>query len=323
MKIPKLFIVFLYTSVIWLVFASVTLASPITFTFTGTGSGTVNAVPFTNAVYTVTLKGDTAAITFHPNDYSMVATTMTMAIAGFATATVTEFVSIFDNQQTSLLGISRNVLGDMFDIKNTAFATYALATPLGPINLLPGLGNLNFKNLQTNLGPITVSDLSSITFQSVFGSPPVTWSGNVSIPFQITSVSVDSSGNAKFHKSSSSLTGTMELYISDTGPQRSTEGCYVKLEGTDGSKICVDQITNISTDVQKSKSDQGLLVGTGTMTTMVGGVLSPGIAYLDVKETFKKDNSGGVITISLNGKIAGGTDDVIVLTGNVKSTLTK
>ncbi len=146
---------------------------------------------------------------------------------------------------------------------------------------------------------------------------------SVQIPFQVTSLPEGSSGNVKFQKSSSSFTGTMEMYISDMGPQRSIEGCYAKLAGVDGSKICITQIANISSDVQKSKTDQLLLTGTGTMSIAFGDTLHSGIAYLDVKGTLKKDSSGKANAISLSGKIGGGVDEVFVLTGNVKTILTK
>jgi hypothetical protein len=180
-----------------------------------------------------------------------------------------------------------------------------------------------FKNLASNLGPITLSSSSLVTFEAVLGNPPTTWTGNVTIPFHITSISQDASGNRKFQKSNHSFTGTMEMYISDNGPERSKEGCYAKLLGTDGSKICIDQITLISTDVLKGKNEKFLLTGTGTMTMMILGIPPAGIAYLDSKGTLKGDSSGEISAISLSGKIGGGTDEVFVLTGNIKITLTK
>jgi hypothetical protein len=325
MRIVKLLCLSLVAFVTSLALAGMTFAAPITYIFTGTASGTVGSVPFTDAAYTITVQGDTAAITYiaSATEYDMLATTVTMTIAGVGTATVTDSVSIFASKvgTEGRLGISHN--GPMLILSDAVFITYALAAPLGPIG--PFITTLydRFKNLQSNLGPITMSSTSWVTFQAVLGGPPVIWTGDVSIPFQITSLSVNSSSDTKFQKSSSSFTGTVEMYISDAGPQRSTEGCYVKLKSDDGSEICIDQIANISTDVQKSKSEQGLLVGMGTMTMMFGGIPSSGIAYLDVKETLKKDASGKLNSISLNGKMSGGTNDVFVLTGNVKSTLTK
>jgi len=309
--------------VIGFVLAGTTFAAQITFTFTGTGTGTVGGVPFTDAAYTITLVGDTTAITSSLNVYHLVGTTATMAIAGIGTATITQPVEVYDNPNVHALGFALEGGYTQLGFENSAFDTYALAASLGPISGL-GPSSINqFTNLASNLGPITLSSSSSVTFEAVLGNPPTTWTGNVTIPFQITSTTQDASGNRKFQKSPKSFTGTMEMYISDTGPERNQEGCYAKLLGTDESKICLDQITLISTDVLKSKNEKFLLTGTGTMTLMISGIPTAGIAYLDSKGTLKGDSSGEISVISLSGKIGGGTDEVFVLTGNIKTTLTK
>jgi hypothetical protein len=177
MKISKLLNLSAIALVFWFVpIIGVALASPITYTLTGTGSGTVNGAPFTNSVWTITVKGDTLAITYHASitEYDLLGTTVTMAITGVGTATVTDSVSIFSSQVGSegRLGISRNgaINGPMLILSDAAFITYALATPLGPITAFPSLYS-RFQNLQTNLGPITLSSSGSVTFQAVLGSP--------------------------------------------------------------------------------------------------------------------------------------------------------
>ena len=303
--------------------AGTTFAAQITFIFTGTGTGTVNGVPFTNAAYTITLVGDTTVITSSSNVYHLVGTTATMAIASTGTATITQPVEVYNYQDGQTLGFALEGGYTLYSFNNPAFKTYALATSLGPFSDLGPHSINQFTNLASNLGPIALLSSSPVIFEAMLGNPPTTWTGNVTIPFQITSISQDTSGNRKFKKSSNSFTGTMEMYISDTGPQRSKEGCYAKLLGTDGSNICIDQITFISTEVLKSKSEQFLLTGTGTMTMMILGIPPTGIAYLDSKGTLKKDSSGEISAISLSGKIGGGTDEVFVLTGNIKTTLTR
>jgi len=72
--------------VFWFVpIIGVALASPITYTLTGTGRYSERC-SITNSVWTITVKGDTSAITYHASitEYDLLGTTMTMAITGLA-----------------------------------------------------------------------------------------------------------------------------------------------------------------------------------------------------------------------------------------------
>ena len=81
------------------------------------------------------------------------------------------------------------------------------------------------------------------------------------------------------------------MYLDQEGIVSNDEGCYLKFAGEDGSSICIRQIGSASTDVQKSKTDQFLLVGTGEMTIPIGGTPRTGVVYMDLKGTVKKDSS--------------------------------
>jgi hypothetical protein len=100
------------------------------------------------------------------------------------------------------------------------------------------------------------------------------------------------------------------------------EGCYIKFSGDDGTTICIKQIASISTEVPKSKTGQALWIGTGDMTISLEGSPLTGIVYLDAKGTLKKASSGSVISISLSGKIRGGSHGSYVSGGSFKTTLT-
>jgi len=307
-----------------LAIAGTTFAALITFTFNGTGSGTVDGAPFTNADYTITLIGDTTAITNPSPGTFQLDTTATIVIGGIGTATVTELPGIFVSQNGSVLGFQCWGGTDVLDLDDAAFATYDLATPLGPISGLHAAALAQFKNVASTLGPITLSSSGPVTFQASLAAK--TWTGSISIPWKITIALKDTNGDSKFKKLSSSSTGTIEMYISKSGPQPNAEGCYVKFSGDDGSTICIKQIVSISTDIPKSKTDQLLLVGTGTMAVVMEGTPLSGIAYLDSKGTLKK-TGGEMSAITLSGKFGGGggegTDQTFVLSGNVKATLTE
>jgi hypothetical protein len=89
-----------------------------------------------------------------------------MDITGIGTATVADSVWIFDNQQTSGLGIGRDGPGDLLDVHDAAFATYALATSLGPISGLTATALNQFTDLASTRGPITLSSSGPVTFQA-------------------------------------------------------------------------------------------------------------------------------------------------------------
>lgn len=147
------------------------LAVPITYTFNGTGTGTVGATVFTNAAYTITLTGDTVAITGSGTFFNVV--TGTMTIAGIGTATITAAIDVFDNQGSSAVGFQLSPGGnDQLDVSNAAFATYALATNLGPISGLVPFALNQFVALGSTLGPITMPSSSTVTFQAGGGSGP-------------------------------------------------------------------------------------------------------------------------------------------------------
>jgi hypothetical protein len=110
LKPVSAFSIILVTFVIWSALASMTFAAPITFTFSGTGSGTVNGVPFTDADYTITLLGDTTAITNPSSGLFQLETIAAINIAGVGTATITDPVEIFDNHDGASRFRTRNWL---------------------------------------------------------------------------------------------------------------------------------------------------------------------------------------------------------------------
>ncbi len=155
-------------------FAAITapaLAVPITYTFSGSGTGTVGATPFTNAAYTITLVGDTTAVTSCGLCQNVV--TGTMTIAGIGTATITTSLIMFDNQGIAVLGFENSsVFLDQLDVANAAFSSYALATNIGPISGLTATALNQFSGLGSTLGPITMPSSGPVTFQAAIGGAP-------------------------------------------------------------------------------------------------------------------------------------------------------
>lgn len=129
-------------------------ADIMTFTHTGTGSGTVGATSFSNAAFTITDKAETAnrqAISgtgFYIDDFSA-----SISISGVGTFDFITGTRTFVNQNSQIVGFSRAGLSgaDLFNGPvNAAFATYDLQSSIGPIS---GTGSL----LQWSSSPVNTS----------------------------------------------------------------------------------------------------------------------------------------------------------------------
>jgi hypothetical protein len=110
-------------------------AGPITFTETQLGIGSLGGTSFNNALVTLVLTTDTSTITGSGIFYDIGPATVT--VAGIGTATFTDTMEVFSNQGNHAAGIedAQPGMGDVLDVFNTAFGTYALNTAIGP---LPG-----------------------------------------------------------------------------------------------------------------------------------------------------------------------------------------
>ncbi len=157
--------------------AALCSASPITYTFTTTGSGTIGATSFTNALATVTGVGDTSAIfiapapPFSPDTFVIDPPLFSITISGVGTATFSGTSPtlgghgyIFDNQTNTVAGFG--IESDHDDISNnSSFATYALATSIGP---LAG-SRMSFTGEATSLGSLTFTPTANGTFTAAVG----------------------------------------------------------------------------------------------------------------------------------------------------------
>lgn len=110
-------------------------AAPMTYTITGTGSGSWNSLPFTEAPFTFTFTSDTAAIVHGTPCCSGVDTTPAVTAAmvsvnGFVPASLTGDQAIFLNRSEQTAGIWHYNSPDYLTIAAPQFATADLATPI-------------------------------------------------------------------------------------------------------------------------------------------------------------------------------------------------
>jgi hypothetical protein len=125
-------------------------ATPITYTVTTTGTGTLNGTPFTTALVTVTLTGDTSTVT--AGSGALAGTLLspgraTVTVVGVGTATFTHpteavvlppsfkgmtvvVIASEDEDMGVLTGTVTGILG----LGNNALGSYGLTSPLGPIS---------------------------------------------------------------------------------------------------------------------------------------------------------------------------------------------
>ncbi len=157
------------------------ISDPITYTFAGTGSGTLGGVDFTDAAFRIVVVADTHGIAHTTtscavpggvcNVYQVRAISASFVlsdsgqIAGF-----TSPVGVFVNQTFTALGFQRMDVtkADMLDLPpDAAFATYDLSTalgPLGPYSVNPGQFNCNFGCVSTAAGDLSMTTVSNLTF---------------------------------------------------------------------------------------------------------------------------------------------------------------
>lgn len=155
-------------SVILLFGAAAAHAVPITYTVAATGTGSLGASSFTNALVTITLTADTSTVT-HPFGVTFNNSgPATVDVAGIGTATLTDNFIVFDNQAGGPGGIGAAGIEDntiflnLLDTANAAFASYDLKSAIGPIT---GTALFNAGNLfPTNRGDFTLTSVGDSTF---------------------------------------------------------------------------------------------------------------------------------------------------------------
>jgi hypothetical protein len=168
-----------------LTFSLAASAGPITYTMTSTGTGTLGGVPFTDAVVTVTLVGDTSNVisvvdpTQAPGPLLANPGTATVNVAGLGTATFTDLIlivstfhelpSLFGGQSVvffsdapdpSSLTSGTGILGQ----GGPEFFGYDLRTSFGPDT---GLGGVFSGSHVTPHFPTTMGDMTWAIGQSL------------------------------------------------------------------------------------------------------------------------------------------------------------
>ncbi len=154
----------LMKSLVWIALGTaVASADTITITETMTTSGTLDGTAFSNKGVTLTLTGDTGSVV---GAYSLPGTA-TVTVSGIGTDTFTDSMEAITVQSGPLAGIADvTTLLDVLDVHNVGFATYALATSIGP---LPG-GTTGNQGVAFNTagGSFTISGILNVDHPATF-----------------------------------------------------------------------------------------------------------------------------------------------------------
>ena len=180
-----------------LTFSLAASAAPIAYTLTSTGTGTLGGVPFTDAVVTVTLVGDTSnvitSIVVPPNPWLFNPGTATVNVAGLGTATFTDSIGIFstfNDPNPDLFGVPVVAIIDLSNPSDPSSGTgilgqagpellgYDLRTAFGPDSGLggPWSGSHVTPHFPTTAGDMTWAigqalELRSSTFTAAVATP--------------------------------------------------------------------------------------------------------------------------------------------------------
>jgi hypothetical protein len=140
-------------------------ANPVTFSFTGEGSGNLDGTVFTNAAFEVLIWGDTYNIEVTPSFHSISDLSGTIDISGLGVGSFVNPLYVFNNQENQVVGFGNSIQLDLIDlfISNVGLDTYDLTTSFGPITD-PTPYFRQFNSVELDTGFLTFSSMSYATF---------------------------------------------------------------------------------------------------------------------------------------------------------------
>jgi hypothetical protein len=148
-----------------------TFATEIAYTEQAVASGTLGNTPFTDALVTIRLVGDTSNVTGGSGLFTNSVGTFTLMVAGIGSTVFTDSMLVFDNQNVSRAGfadVTQN--GAVLATTDAAFATYDLTTAIGPITDSSFIRPDLFFN--TGLGLFNIASVGDSTFTATIVPEP-------------------------------------------------------------------------------------------------------------------------------------------------------
>lgn len=151
--------------------AAASQAAPITFTYTGTGQGTLNGMEFAPSDFTITATGDTDLRQSFFDIHTITHLTASIVIEGVGSFDFITPTHSFANLGINLVGFTRVDGGDLFTVAPGDLGGWDMLTSFGPV---PGEGVLlqwDNQPVITTGGVLEFADATTpATFQAVVGN---------------------------------------------------------------------------------------------------------------------------------------------------------
>jgi hypothetical protein len=146
-------------------------AELITYSDSAVVSGTLGGNAFTDQLLTLTLTADTSGLTGNPQGLIHTSPATTTFTLGSLNGTITDTTMAFSEPEADLAGITDSSgIGTILGTFNAAFATYDLATPIGPLS---GSAATELGPFGTTLGTLNfTTSPTSATFAATAQSVP-------------------------------------------------------------------------------------------------------------------------------------------------------
>lgn len=159
--------------------SAVPARADITYSVSMIGSGTFDGTSFSDADVDVSLTGDPADVMQSSKAFFITGTLM-VTVAGLGTDTYTAAGIVVDNQATNVdaLGMGFGGLESpaFLGLFNSAFSTYALQGPFGPVTTSDLFGIPDGSSQATLHGSVAFSTSGPETFTAVETTPePASW----------------------------------------------------------------------------------------------------------------------------------------------------
>jgi hypothetical protein len=144
-------------------------ATPITYTEEATATGSLGASSFSDALVTITLTGDTSAVT--GVTFFLNVGPATVTVAGIGTAAFTDLTEAVDTPSPPRAGVADVTQFGAFilAVEDAAFASYDLKTAFGPV-----VGSPVFnpgQTFPTALGDFSLTAVGDVTFTATTEAP--------------------------------------------------------------------------------------------------------------------------------------------------------
>jgi hypothetical protein len=143
-------------------------ASPINYSFTGTGTGSIDSTSFTNSSFEVSINGNTANVMVQPSlggALGILNLPGTIEIAGIGLLTFSDPLFVFGGIPNDEIGFGEFFQGNLIVISasGSGLATYDLKSDFGPVTGTNLFLN-QFHGVTTNQGELTFTAMSPATF---------------------------------------------------------------------------------------------------------------------------------------------------------------